>query len=102
MPNLLEKTPVEDFKLTKEQRAFYKVFKKVNAISTMLNKGVKMQMGKLAAMQTMAQEIEGKKKELLLKAPDQSTLDSADEGMIETSQGGGNNEFLRNAVNAQG
>jgi len=102
MPNLLEKTPVEDFKLTKEQRAFYKVFKKVNAISAMLNKGVKMQMGKLAGMQAMAQEIEGKKRELLLKAPDQSTLDSADEGMVETKQGGMGDEQLRNAINAQG
>lgn len=87
MPNRPEKMPVEDFKLTKEQKAFYKVFSKFNVVQKMLGKGIQVQQGKLEAMRAMAEDVEGKKKQLLLNAPDQSTLDSADEGMVEMSPG---------------
>lgn len=90
MPNLIAKEPVEGFKLTKEHRAFYKNYKRINEVHEMIKKGLKFQLGKVEALQQIAQEMEGKKKELLLRAPDQSVLDVEDEGMIEMAspQGG--------------
>ena len=83
MPDLIEKERVEPFKLTKEHRAFFKNFKRVNEVSAMIQKGLRIQFGKLEAMKQIAQEVEGQKKELLLRAPNQSVYDSADEGMVK-------------------
>lgn len=85
MPNLKVKDPVEDYRLTKEQKAFYKTFKKVNQIEKMVKQGLSFQMGKLQTLQQIAQQVAGQKKELMLKAPDQSVLDVEDEGMMEGS-----------------
>lgn len=84
MPDLIEREPVEPFKLTKEHKAFMKSFKRVNEVSAMIQQGLRIQFGKLEAMQQIAQEVEGQKKELLLQAPNQSVYDSADEGMVKT------------------
>jgi hypothetical protein len=89
MPNLKERTPVEGWKLTNEQKVFHKTFQKVNAIQRVIEKGVMAQQSKLQAMTGMLKELLGKKKELLLRAPDQSTFEAADEGMINTSSGFG-------------
>jgi len=83
MPNLIEKETVEPFKLTKEHKAFFKNFKRVNEVGAMIQQGLRIQFGKLEAMQQIAQEVEGQKRELMLRAPDQSVYDSADEGMVK-------------------
>ena len=83
MPDLIEREKVEPFKLTKEHKAFFKNFKRVNEVSAMIQQGLRVQFGKLEAMKQIAQEVEGQKKELLLTAPDQSVYDSADEGMFK-------------------
>jgi len=83
VPDLIDKEPVERFKLTKEHRAFFRNFKQVNEVSAMIQKGLRIQFGKLQAMKQIAQEVEGQKKELLLRAPNQSVYDSADEGMVK-------------------
>jgi len=83
MPDLIAREPVEGFKLTKEQKAFYKVYQQINKVSEMINKGLSFQTSKLQALQGIAQDLEGKRKELLLRAPEQSTLDVSDEGMIK-------------------
>lgn len=82
MPDLIPKEPVEKFMLTDEHKAFYKNFKKVNDVSRMINEGLKFQMGKVETLKQIAGEIEGKKRQLLLNAPDQSVLDIEDEGMV--------------------
>jgi len=84
MPNLRAKEPVEGYKLTQEQKAFFQAFRKVSQMQTMLKKGLMYQMTKLKAMQKMAEEIEGKKKELMLQAPEQGFLDVEDEGMVQS------------------
>lgn len=89
MPNLKERTPVEGWKLTNEQKAFHKTFQKVNAIQKIIEKGVLAQQSKLQAMTGMLKELMGKKKELLLQAPDQPTFEAADEGMVNTKPGMG-------------
>ncbi len=86
MPNLIAKEPVEGFKLTKEHKAFYKNYQRINEVSQMIKKGLRFQLGKTEALQQIAQEIEGKKKQLLLKAPDQSVLEVEDEGMVDLKQ----------------
>lgn len=83
MPNLKPREPVEGWKLTKEQKAFYKAFQKINKISDMIKKGLQFQAGKLQAMQQAAQQIEGKKMELMQMAPQQSMLEVEDEGLIQ-------------------
>lgn len=83
MPNLRAREPVEGYKLTQEQRAFFQAFRKISQTQTMLKKGLLYQTAKLKALQQMAEAIEGKKKELMLKAPGQSFLDVEDEGMIQ-------------------
>jgi len=83
MPELKAKEPVEDFKLTAEHKAFYKNYKRINEVSKMISEGLRFQLGKVEALQQIAQEIDGQKKELLLKAPDQSVLDVEDEGMVK-------------------
>ena len=83
MPELIEREPVEDYRLTKEQRAFFKSTEKINKIQKMVREGLSFQVGKLQNLQQIAQVIEGQKKELLLRAPDQSVLDVEDEGMTE-------------------
>lgn len=82
MPDLVAKQPVEEYKLTKEQKAFYQAFQKMTKIQTMVKKGLQFQVKKLQGLQEIAQDIEGKKKELMLRAPQQSVLDVEDEGMI--------------------
>lgn len=86
MPDLIEREKVEPFMLTKEHKAFMKSFKKVNEVTAMIQQGLRIQFGKLEAMQQIAQEVEGQRKELLLQAPDQSVYDSADEGMVKTAK----------------
>lgn len=88
MPELIAREPVEEFKLTNEQRAFYKTYQKIAQVQEMIDKGLRFQAGKLQALQTIAQDMEGKRKELLLRAPEQSTLDVEDEGMVEQRRGG--------------
>ena len=83
MPDLIAKEPVEDFKLTPEHKAFYKNYKRITEVSKMIQQGLQFQFGKVEALRAIAQEIEGQKKQLLLKAPDQSVLDVEDEGMVE-------------------
>jgi len=83
MPNLRPKEPVETWKLTKEQKAFMAAFKRINQVSEMIKKGLQFQVSKLQAMQQAAQQIEGKKMELMQMAPQQSTLEVEDEGLIE-------------------
>lgn len=83
MPNLIAKEPVEGYKLTEEQRTFYQTFQKMTKIQAMVKKGLQFQMKKLQGLQEIAQDIEGKKKELMLRAPQQSVLDVEDEGMIQ-------------------
>lgn len=83
MPDLIAKEPVEDFKLTPEHKAFYKNYKRISEVSKMIQQGLQFQFGKVEALRSIAQEIEGQKKQLLLKAPDQSVLDIEDEGMVE-------------------
>jgi len=87
MPDLIERKKVEPYMLTKEHKAFMKSFKRVNEVSAMIQKGLRIQFGKLEAMQQIAQDIEGQKKQLLLQAPNQSVYDSADEGMVKTGVG---------------
>lgn len=87
MPIAKEKEPVEGFKLTEEMKAFYKTYRKVTQMQGVLKKGIAMQMTKLQSMQEMSEQIEGKRKELMLKAPTQSAFESADEGMIEEAGG---------------
>lgn len=82
MPELKKKKNVEGFRLTKEHKAFFKNYKKVAEVQAMIAKGLKFEMGKLQALKQMAQEVEGKRKELMLNAPEQSVLDVEDEGMV--------------------
>lgn len=83
MPNLKPKEPVEEYKLTKEQKAFYQMYQKINQVSQMIKQGLQFQAGKLQAMQQAAMDIEGKKKQLMMMAPEQSTLEVEDEGIIQ-------------------
>lgn len=83
MPNLVAKEPVEDYKLTREQRAFFQAYQQMTKIQTMVKKGLQFQAKKLQGLQEIAQDIEGKKKELMLRAPQQSVLDVEDDGMIQ-------------------
>lgn len=83
MPDRLPNEKVEGYKLTKEQLAFQKVFGRINAVSTMMQKGIAVKQSQLQQMMQAAQEIEGKKKELLLHAPDQPTFDASDEGLMQ-------------------
>ena len=86
MPNLIARQPVEGYRLTGEQKAFYKNFKRVNQALKTVKMGLRFQAEKLRGLGAIAQQIEGQKKELLLRAPDQSVLDAEDEGMIDTSR----------------
>lgn len=83
MPNLRPKEPVEGWKLTKEQKAFYKAYQRINKVSDMIKRGLRFQAGKLQAMQQAAQQVEGKKLELMQLAPEQSVLEVEDEGLIQ-------------------
>jgi len=83
MPNMRAKEPVEGYKLTREQKAFYKTYKRISQVQTMINKGLQAQASKLQNLQQIAQDIEGKRRELMLRAPDQSVLEVEDEGMIQ-------------------
>lgn len=83
MPNLKAKEPVEDWKLTEEQKAFYQTYQRIVRTQEMINKGLSFQQNKLQALQGIAQDMEGKRKELMLKAPEQSVLDVEDEGMVQ-------------------
>lgn len=83
MPDRVANTPVEGYKLTKEQLAFQKVYGKLTKISQMMQKGMRMKQSELQEMMGAAQELEGKRKELLLMAPDQPTFESADEGLMK-------------------
>ena len=83
MPDLIPKEPVENFKLTKEHKAFYRNFKRVNEVSEMIQNGLRFQLGKVETLQGIAQEVEGQKRQLLLNAPDQSVLDIEDEGLVQ-------------------
>lgn len=90
MPDLIAKEPVEGFKLTREHKAFYKNYQRINEVHEMIRKGLRFQLGKVEALQQIAKDMEGQKKALLLRAPDQSVLDVEDEGMVEAAspQGG--------------
>lgn len=83
MPRLKPNMPVEGYKLTREQKAFMKTFDKVRSVSEALKRGIQFQTSKLQALQQTAQQVEGMKQELLLRAPDQSTLEAEDEGMVQ-------------------
>ena len=83
MPELMPKEPVEDFKLTDEHRAFYENYKRIDEVTKMIQEGLRFQLGKVESLQQIAQEVEGQKRQLLLKAPDQSVLDVEDEGMVK-------------------
>lgn len=83
MPNLKPREPVENWKLTKEQKAFYKAFKRITQVGDMIKKGLQFQASKLQAMQQAAQQIEGQKMQLMQMAPEQSMLEVEDEGLIQ-------------------
>jgi len=83
MPQLVEREPIEDYRLTKEEKAFYRNVKKINQIQERLAKGLQFQTGKLQALHQIAQTLEGQKQQLLLRAPNQSVLDVEDAGMVE-------------------
>jgi hypothetical protein len=104
----VEQQKVEGFKLTPEHRAFQKVYGKYVATQQIIKRGLVIQMQKLQSLQKLAQEVEGKKRELLLRAPSQSVYDSTDEGMKEqsqqgaTAQGGMDEQQLRDVGTAPG
>lgn len=83
MPDLIEKEKVEPFKLTKEHKAFLKNYKRINEVSAMIQKGLRIEFGKLQSLQQLANDVEGKRKELLLKKPEQGIREAADEGMFQ-------------------
>lgn len=83
MPDLIAREPVEDYKVTKEHKAFLKNVQRINAVKNMIDRGLMSKMQELKALQTFSQDLAGKRKELMLRAPEQSVLDVEDEGMIE-------------------
>lgn len=83
MPNLRPREPVENYKLTKEQKAFYKAYQRINKISDIIKQGLQFQATKLQAMQQTAMDVEGQKRQLLQMAPQQSMLEVEDEGIIQ-------------------
>ena len=65
----LPKTKVEEFKLTKPQREWMKIFKGVNQVERALAEKLKIRFGELEQLQQMHDEAAGKKIELLKMAP---------------------------------
>lgn len=82
----LDKEPVEGFKITPEHKAFHRVFQKFNATQQLIKRGLVATVQKLQGLQQLAKEVEGKKRELLLRAPNQSVYEAEDEGMRRKPQ----------------
>ncbi len=60
---------VEGFKLTKEQRAWYGHYKKLHKVTEMIKKGLRIEFGKVQALQQLLDQSQGVKSEMMKGAP---------------------------------
>ena len=71
----MERTKVEPYRLTKQQKMVGKRMQMFNKAETFLkNRGMR-HIGAMQSISEMFQELQAGKKELMLKAPDQATLE---------------------------
>jgi len=84
----IKKNKVEGFKLTEEQRAFLRNYKKIIEVKKAIQKGIVFQAGKLKSLQAIADEVNQREKTLIQMAPQGGVLEAADEGMVKEQTGG--------------
>ncbi len=69
MVNYAGKDAVEEFRLTKEQKAWYKDYKKLHKVTEMLKQGLKIEYGKLQELQKLFDQSQDVKAKMLKGAP---------------------------------
>ena len=60
---------VEGFRLTKEQKAWYKDYKKLHKVSEMLKNGLRIEYGKMENLKKLFEQAQGVKAQMMKGAP---------------------------------
>ena len=60
---------VEGFKLTKEQKSWYGDYKQIHKVTEMIRKGLRVEYGKIQALQQLLEQSQGVKAEMIKGAP---------------------------------
>ena len=73
----MDKKPqeVEGFKITPEHREWYKQYQQIAKVHKMIKDGLRIEYGKVAKLEQMVSELEGKQQQMLMQTPEEPTYE---------------------------